>query len=209
MLIGIRNRNKKIKLGMCYFADDATDGGVGGNSSTDNKDNKNNEVKFTQDDINKVLSERLASEKAKHEKEIAELKSKMERDAELSKMSEDKRIQAELEDYKKKYQESQDAIALNQQTESTRTMLEEAKLPTSFLKFVLVPKDEKQTQININELKTVFESEIKKGVEEKIKPHQPKGNAPTVDDNKKRLNSRSYSTFNLQNSIAEYYDKQK
>lgn len=206
-------KNRKFKLGMCYFADDGAEGGAGnpatGNKDTGNNPNNGGEAKFTQDDINKVVSERLASEKVKHEKEMADLKAKMERDAELSKMSEDKRMQAELEDYKKKYEASQDAIALNAQTESTRKMLEEAKLPSAFLNFVLVPKDEKQTQLNINELKKVFESEVKKGVEEQIKPHNPKGNAPTIDDNKKRFNSRSYSTFNLQNSIAEYYDKQK
>lgn len=212
MLLGRKNR--RFKLGMCYFADDGSNNdGVGGGDNKNNNsatDDKSKEAKFTQDDLNKLLSERINEQNAKHKQELEDLKAKMQRDAELSKMNENERVKAELEDYKKKLQEAEDKNALSIQTEETRKMLEDAKVPTSFLKFVLVPKDAKQTQLNINELKTVFDAEVKKGVEEQIKPHIPKGNSATVGNNEKRVNSgHSYSGFNLQNSIAEYYNKQK
>ena len=215
MLLGRKNR--KMKLGMCYFADENAGGGAGNNSADQNKqdgysatDNKNADAKFTQEDINKMISERLAAEKSKHEKEIAEIKAQHERAAELAKMNEKDRIDAQFKDLQKKYQEEKDKNELAIQTEETRKMLEEAKVPASFLKFVLVPKDAKQTQLNINELKTVFDAEVQKGVEDQIKPHMPKSNTVTVNNNdKKKISGPSYSGFNLQNSIAEYYDKQK
>lgn len=221
------NKNRFKKLGMCFRADDGSGdgGGAGGgagnsnndnnngtNSATDNQEGKGNEnkdAKFTQDDINKMLQTRVNEMNTKHEKELADLKAKLEREAELAKMSENDRIKAELDDYKKKFQEAEDKNALAVQTEATRKMLEDAKVPTSFLKFVLVPKDEKQTQLNVNELKTVFEAEVKKGVEAQIKPHKPNGNTnTTATGNENKNNSgRSYSGLNLQNSIAEYYNK--
>lgn len=218
-------RNRKFKLGMCYLADTDPNSGAGGagggagndgnpstvqkpEGGTDNGGEGNKDAKFTQEDVNKVLSDRLATEKAKHEKEIADLKAKMEREAELAKMSENERVKAELEDYKKKFQEEADKNALAVQTEETRKMLEAANIPTAFLKFVQVPKDSKQTQLNVNELKTVFDAEVKKGVEAQIKPHKPNGNTNTVAGTDNKNNSgRSYSGFNLQNSVAEYYNK--
>ena len=220
------NKNRFKRLGMCFRADDGSGdgGGVGGgagnsnndnnngtNSATDNQEGKGNEnkdAKFTQDDINKMLQTRVNEMNTKHEKELADLKAQMQREAELAKMSENERVKAELEDYKKKFQEAEDRNALAIQTEATRKMLEDAKVPTSFLKFVLVPKDEKQTQLNVNELKTVFDSEVKKGVEAQIKSHKPNGNTnTTATGNENKNNSgRSYSGLNLQNSIAEYYN---
>lgn len=228
MLVFGRQNRKLKKLGMCFRADDGTDGGDGAgaggagggnnndsnnaNSTTDSqKGDENKDAKFTQDDVNKLLQTRVNEMNTKHEKELADLKAKLEREAELAKMSENDRVKAELEDYKKKFQEEQDKNALAVQTEATRKMLEDAKVPTSFLKFVLVPKDEKQTQLNVNELKTVFEAEVKKGVEAQIKPHKPNGNTnTTATGNENKNNSgRSYSGLNLQNSIAEYYNNQK
>ena len=166
------------------------------------------EVKFTQEDLNKLLQDRLATEKTKHQKELDDLKAQMTRDAELSKMNEQERIKAELEDYKAKFQKSQDEIALNLQKEQTRGLLKEANLSNDFLKFVLVPKDENQTKANIQNLKTVFDAEVKKGVEAQIKPHKP-GNVTNTfaTGNGQQDKRRSYSGFNLQNSVAEFYNK--
>lgn len=213
-------KNRKFKLGMCYFAEPDPNAGAGGagggngdkdqNPDKDPNKDPNKEAKFTQDDLNKLLQERLASEKTKHQKELEDLKSQMERDAELAKLSEIERAKAELEDYKAKWQKSQDEIALNNQTVETRKLLKEANLSDEFLKFVLVPKDENQTKENINNLKTVFEVEIKKGVEAQIKPHKPScSSSATVGNDNNRNSGPSYSGFNLQNSVAEYYANQK
>ena len=123
-------------------------------------------------------------------------------------MNEKDRLDAEYKDLQKKYQEEKDKNELAAQTEETRKLLEDAKLPTAFLKFVQVPKDSKQTQLNINELKTVFDSEVKKGVEAQIKPHKPNGNTNTNNGNEQQKHSGpSYSGLSLQNSIEAYYNK--
>lgn len=203
-------RNRKFRLGMCYMADgDGAEGGAG-SSATGQKaegqegEDKKEDLKFSQKDVDDVLTKRLAEEKAKHQKEIEDLKAELQRKAELEKMSENDRTKAELEDLKKKYQEEQDKNALAIQTEQTRKELEEAKLPTSFLKFVLVAKDEKQTSLNIKELKEVFEAEIKKGVEAKIPSHNPGNNNKQVDN--KPDGAPTYTGLRLQNSIADYYN---
>ena len=166
------------------------------------------EAKFTQEDLNKLLQTRVNEMNTKHQKELDELKAKMEREAELSKMNENDRIKAELEDLRAKNQKYEDDIALNIQSEQTRQFLKDANLPDSFLKFVLVPKDENQTKVNINNLKTVFEAEIKKGVEAQIKPHKPSGSSSaTVGNDNNRNSGPSYSGLSLQNSIEAYYNK--
>ena len=209
-------KNRKFKLGMCYFADldGSQDGGGAGGSGNDqgnNQDqgqNQNQDAKFTQEDLNKLLQTRVNEMNAKHQKELDDLKAKMEREAELSKMNENDRIKAELEDLRAKNQKYEDDIALNIQSEQTRQFLKDANLPDSFLKFVLVPKDENQTKENINNLKTVFEAEIKKGVEAQIKPHKPSGSSSaTVGNDNNRNSGPSYSGLSLQNSIEAYYNK--
>ena len=225
MLVFGRQNRKLKKLGMCFRADDGADGGDGAgaggagggnnndsnnaNSTTDSqKGDENKDAKFTQDDINKMLQTRVNEMNTKHEKELAELKAKYEREAELAKMNEKDRLDAEYKDLQKKYQEEKDKNELATQTEETRKLLEDAKLPTAFLKFVQVPKDSKQTQLNINELKTVFDSEVKKGVEAQIKPHKPNGNTNTNNGNEQQKHSGpSYSGLSLQNSIEAYYNK--
>ena len=210
----IKNRN--FKLGMCYFAelDGSQDGGgAGGSGGNDDKNqnqdkDQNKDAKFTQEDLNKLLQTRVNEMNTKHQKELDDLKAKMERDAELSKMNENDRIKAELEDLRAKNQKYEDDIALNIQSEQTRQFLKDANLPDSFLKFVLVPKDENQTKVNINNLKTVFEAEIKKGVEAQIKPHKPSGSSSaTVGNDNNRNSGPSYSGLSLQNSIEAYYNK--
>ena len=203
-------RNRKFRLGMCYMADgDGAEGGAGSSATGQKAEgqeggDKKEDLKFSQKDVDDVLTKRLAQEKEKHQKEIEDLKAELQRKAELEKMSENDRTKAELEDLKKKYQEEQDKNALAIQTEKTRAELEEAKLPTSFLKFVLVAKDEKQTSLNIKELKEVFEAEIKKGVEAKIPSHNPGNNNKQVDN--KPDGAPTYTGLRLQNSIADYYN---
>ena len=218
MLLNSDSRHRrKMKLGMC-FANEPGDGGAGGvgggtgsddpnNKKPDDKGNENKDAKFTQDDVNKILSERLAEEKAKKDKELADLKAEMERKAELDKMSEQDRTKARLADIEKKYQEELDKNALAIQKDETRKLLEEEKLPASFLNFVLVPKDETKTKLNISELKKVFDEEVKKGVEAKIPSHKPSFNDGKKDNNDNRNSGPLSSLVNLQNSIAEHYQK--
>lgn len=208
------SRTRKLKkLGMCFFAagegDDGGAGGAGGGTPPTDKpqgQGEDKDKKFTQDDVNKILTERLAEEKAKKEKELADLKAELERKAELEKMSEQDRTKAQLEDIEKKYQAELDKNALAIQKDDTRKLLEQEKLPTSFLDFVLVPKDDAKTKLNISELKKVFEDEVKKGVEAKIPSHKPSFN-DGKNNNDVRNSGPISSLVNLQNSIAEYYNK--
>lgn len=219
MLLNYSNsRSHRFKrLGMC-FANEPSDGagGAGGGTGSDDPNkkpdnsatgDKDKDAKFTQEDVNKILSERIAEEKAKKDKELADLKAELERKAELDKMSEQDRVKAKLEDIEKKYQAELDKNALAVQKDETRKLLEEEKLPVSFLDFVLVPKDETKTKLNVSNLKKVFDEEVKKGVEAKIPSHKPSFNGDKNNNNDNRNSGPLSSIVNLQNSIAEHYQK--
>lgn len=198
-------RNKSFKLGMCYFADDVNGGGAGTDPNP-NPETKQEDAKFTQEDLNKLISERLATEKENHKKEMEEFKNELEKKAKLEKMSENDRVKAELEDYKNQLQAEKDKNALALQTEETRKLLEAEKLPTAFVDFVLVPKDEVKTSLNIKNLKNVFDAEVKKGVEAQIKPHNPTKNVNIQQGNERKHNGPTYSGLSLQNAVADYYN---
>ena len=71
------SRHRRFKrLGMCFANEpgDGGAGGTGGGSATDpnNKENQDNgkDAKFTQDDVNKILSEDLQKKKLKKTKSL-------------------------------------------------------------------------------------------------------------------------------------------
>lgn len=135
----------------------------------------NTEMKFTQDDVNRIVQERLKAEKTKFEQQIEEQKAEAQRQAELAKMDELQRAQAELEDFKNKYQAEADKNALSIQKDETRKFMKEKGLPDCFLDSVLVPKDTEATKKRIDTFKGVFDEAVKQAVEAKIPSHVPQG----------------------------------
>lgn len=138
----------------------------------------NPETKFTQDDVNRIVQERLKAEKTKFEQLIEDQKAEAQRQAELAKMDELQRAQAELEDFKNKYQAEADKNALSIQKDETRKFMKEKGLPDCFLDSVLVPKDIEATKKRIDTFKGVFDEAVKHAVEAKIPSHIPQSKIP-------------------------------
>lgn len=133
------------------------------------------EKKFTQDDVNRIVQDRLKAEKVKFEQQIEEQKAEAQRQAELAQMNELQRAQAELEDFKNKYQAEADKNALSAQKDETRRFMKEKGLPDCFLDSVLVPKDTDATKKRVESIKSVFDEAVKQAVEAKIPAHVPQG----------------------------------
>jgi len=122
---------------------------------------------------------------AKWEKKSAEqtrlAKEEAEKQARFEKMSELEKAQTEANESKAKLQALEDKIALNEQREETRKLMKDKGLPDTFLDAVLVFKDAEATLAKITEVKELFDAEVQKAVEGRIKTHTPKQN--TVNDN--------------------------
>lgn len=165
------------------------------NQDLDNNQDKNtdNEPKsYTQDELNALLEKaRKEGETngyvkgktdttSKWEKKMAEqtrlAKEEAEKQAKFDKMSELEKAQTEANESKAKLQELQDQIALNEQREETRKLMKDKGLPDTFLDAVLVFKDAEATLSKIVEVKELFDAEVQKAVEGRIKTHLPKQN---------------------------------
>ena len=122
---------------------------------------------------------------AKWEKKSAEqtrlAKEEAEKQARFEKMSELEKAQTEANESKAKLQELQDQIALNEQREETRKLMKDKGLPDTFLDAVLVFKDAEATLAKITEVKELFDAEVQKAVEGRIKTHTPKQNTVESD----------------------------
>ncbi len=118
--------------------------------------------------------EKTAKEREKKAKEDAEKQAAFEKMSDLQK-AETRATEAETE-----LQALKDELALNTQKEETRKLMKEKDLSDVFLNAILVPKDAEATLNNIIEVKALFDAEVQKAVEGRIKTHTPKQN--TVSD---------------------------
>lgn len=172
------------------------------NQNLENQDLENNQEKvdtepksYTQDELNALLEKaRKEGEtngyvkgktdtNAKWEKKSAEqtrlAKEEAEKQARFEKMSELEKAQTEANESKAKLQALEDKIALNEQREETRKLMKDKGLPDTFLDAVLVFKDAEATLSKIIEIKELFDAEVQKAVEGRIKTHTPKQNTAT------------------------------
>ena len=151
---------------------------------------------YTQDELNALLEKaRKEGETSGYVKGKTDTKTKLTKEFEekirikeeetaknlkFEKMSDLQRAETERDDAKAKLQQLQDQIALNEQREETRKLMKDKELPDTFLDAVLVFKDAEATLQKIDEFKALFDAEVQKAVEGRIKTHTPKQN--TVND---------------------------
>ena len=114
--------------------------------------------------------EKTAKERERLAKEEAE------KQARFEKMSELEKAQTQAKESMAELQALKDELALNEQKEETRKLMKEKDLSDAFLEAVLVPKDAEATLNKIIEIKALFDAEVQKAVEGRIKTHTPKQN---------------------------------
>ena len=136
-------------------------------------DEAKNQKTFTQEDFDKQLSKTLADKEAKLEKRMKEqLQKELEERERLAKLSAEEK---EAEERKKREQETaakEREITLRENRADARELLQEKKISTELVDFV-VDIDAEKTKENIDNLEKAFTKAVEQGVADKLKGKTP------------------------------------
>lgn len=158
-------------------------GGDGGNPAPDNggeKGNPDNGGKdkdtpkgISEEEMQKRIDDALAKGKAKWEKEYQKKaeKAKKEQDR-LSKLSEDERAKAELENNRKELEAREAELKKKELKLEMVKVLTERNIPVQFLDY-LVDTDNESTMKRITTFEKAYKKAIEDGVNEKLKGKPP------------------------------------
>lgn len=171
-----------FKLNLQLFADGGTETGEQG-AGGDNQNNQpantepNNAPKtFSQEDIEVEVAKRMASEKAKWEKEYKKKAEHERKEQErLSKLSEDERREAEWKQKNADLEAREEALKLKEQQAEAVSVLNSRGIPVAFMPFLVTGTDNDKNMENI----TTFEKELKKLVDAQVK-EKLKGKTPST-----------------------------
>nr|DAD99106.1 MAG TPA: capsid scaffolding protein [Siphoviridae sp. ctFKD2] len=156
---------RKIPLNLQLFADDEAETEVD-QANVDSE--KETEKTFTQDEVNKIVQDRLAKEKAKNEKAQEEAKKLAKMNAEQKNQYMVEQLQKELEEYKTKE-------AKNDMIKEANSMLKEAdiNLPDEVVA-MLIGDNAEDTKICVDSFSKAFKTAVERAVNEKLKGKTPK-----------------------------------
>lgn len=167
---------------------DPKNGGDQGGKGDENLTPKN----FTQDDVNRIVSDRVTTEQKKSEERFQKLLAKERADWEAkAKMSEEERLEAERSEKEKAIAEKDRQLNLRENKIAAYEKLSELKLPVSFVD-MLTDESSEATMKNIETFRTKFEEEVNARVKAQISGETPKdpanpNKARTANNNKGSL----------------------
>ncbi len=156
---------RKIPLNLQLFADDEAETEVD-QANVDSE--KETEKTFTQDEVNKIVQDRLAKEKAKNEKAQEEAKKLAKMNAEQKNQYMVEQLQKELEEYKTKE-------AKNDMIKEANSMLKDndITLPDEVVA-MLIGDNAEDTKICVDSFSKAFKTAVERAVNEKLKGKTPK-----------------------------------
>lgn len=156
---------RKIPLNLQLFADGEAETEV---DQANVDSNKETEKMFTQDEVNKIVQDRVAKEKAKNEKAQEEAKKLAKMNAEQKNQYMVEQLQKELEEYKNKE-------AKNDMIKEANSMLKEAdiNLPDEVVA-MLIGDNAEDTKICVDSFSKAFKTAVERAVNEKLKGKTPK-----------------------------------
>lgn len=156
---------RKIPLNLQLFADEEAETEVD-QANVDSE--KETEKTFTQDEVNKIVQDRLAKEKAKNEKAQEEAKKLAKMNAEQKNQYMVEQLQKELEEYKTKE-------AKNDMIKEANSMLKDndITLPDEVVA-MLIGDNAEDTKICVDSFSKAFKTAVERAVNEKLKGKTPK-----------------------------------
>lgn len=156
---------RKIPLNLQLFADDEAETEVD-QANVDAE--KETEKTFTQDEVNKIVQDRLAKEKAKNEKAQEEAKKLAKMNAEQKNQYMVEQLQKELEEYKNKE-------AKNDMIKEANSMLKDndITLPDEVVA-MLIGDNAEDTKVCVDSFSKAFKTAVERAVNEKLKGKTPK-----------------------------------
>ncbi len=139
------------------------------------------EATLTQEQINKIIQERLAKEREKSLKEIEKTKKETQEQIRLAQEEAEKMALLTAEEKekelmaksKKEIEERERAIAIRENTTTAKEMLQEAEISSSLAKY-FVNDNADDTVSNIDEFSQVWKEALAKAVSEQLKNAPPK-----------------------------------
>lgn len=156
---------RKIPLNLQLFADEEAEEKT---EQTNVDAEKETEKTFTQDEVNKIVQDRLAKEKAKNEKAQEEAKKLAKMNAEQKNQYMVEQLQKELEEYKTKE-------AKNDMIKEANSMLKDndITLPDEVVA-MLIGDNAEDTKICVDSFSKAFKTAVERAVNEKLKGKTPK-----------------------------------
>ena len=156
---------RKIPLNLQLFADDEAETEVD-QANVDAE--KETEKTFTQDEVNKIVQDRLAKEKAKNEKAQEEAKK-------LAKMNAEQKNQYMVEQLKKELEEYKTKEAKNDMIKEANSMLKDndITLPDEVVA-MLIGDNAEDTKVCVDSFSKAFKTAVERAVNEKLKGKTPK-----------------------------------
>lgn len=172
------------------FADEGTDGGgaatgdagqEGGErdkgSDGADKGGDGGDKTFTQEDINKIISDRLAKEKGKWEKDYQAKLEQAKTEAEkLAKMNADQKAEYEKQKREEELAKREGDITRRELRAQALEALAEKGLPKQLAE-ILVYSDAEATNKSLEAVEKAFREAVEAGVNERLKGDPPKGGA--------------------------------
>lgn len=129
---------------------------------------------LTQEQVNKIVQDRLAKEQAKWEKKAEEDRKEAQR---LANLNAEQRKQEELNKRIKELEEREAAIQMQETKMETIKVLKDRGLDETFVDFV-IGADNEATLERINALEKAFKTAVKAEVEKRIPSNDPQASNP-------------------------------
>jgi transketolase len=153
---------------------------------TSKKEEKKEETTFTQEKVDKIVSDRLEREQEKWQSKIKEEVAKARKEAEeLAKLSNEEREQEITKQHRKELEEKERALATRENRLEAIDMFSEAKVPIHLVDYV-VDTDKKVTVEKAERFLESYQESVQNTVTEKLKGTAPKDVNKSSDSSKSK-----------------------
>lgn len=157
-------------------------------SNASEKANTEGEAKtFTQEDLDKIISERLVSEKKKHERELKETVEKEKAEAErLAKLSAEEKEKELTSKQLAELQKKETELSLRENKLEAIAKLDELKIPLKLVDFI-VDSDAEKMKSKLQTLQEIWKASVSAEVASQLKGNPPKDIGVNNQTNSKKL----------------------
>lgn len=140
---------------------------AGKNTEEKKKEPEQTQPKYTDKDLDRIISEKFAKWQKQSEQKVSEAKR-------LAEMNAQEKAEYEREQYKTKYEELEKKIAISEMQSTARDMLaEEGVNVADSVVSMLISTDAEQTQSAVKDFAQAFKKAVSDGVTEALKGKTP------------------------------------
>lgn len=173
--------------------------------ATEVKGEVKGDLKYSDDDLDRLINRAIAKERKRSEDKIAEEKKKLSEAQKLEKMNDDEKTKYELENLRKEKAELQAKIDFDEQKKIARATLSDANILISDdLLDMIVSGDADKTKASVDAFKKCYLDAVNDGVANALKR-----NAPFAEKSKKAGESAGAKAAKRHNAQYEIKPKEE